>query len=95
MRSISKLVLPMVVLNMGGEMMNIFQQRLRAQNIEEEKATAVLQDLIRTMYAPKVRTNASKARIVQILLRHHNNYFPLEENLKVASSHSPAPLPPP
>ncbi|CAM9370855.1 unnamed protein product [Ascophyllum nodosum] len=53
MRSISKLVLPMVVLNMGGEMMNIFQQRLRAQNIEEEKATAVLQDLIRTMYAPK------------------------------------------
>lgn len=55
MASGAKLVLPMVVLNMGGEMVNILHQRLNAQNVEPEKKSAVLRDVICTMYAPKVR----------------------------------------
>ena len=54
MTSGSKLVLPMVVLNMGGEMVNILHQRLHAQNVEEDKRRAVLHDVICTMYASKV-----------------------------------------
>lgn len=54
MASGSKLVLPMVVLNMGGEMVNILHQRLNAQLVEGEKGNAVLRDVVRTMYAPKV-----------------------------------------
>lgn len=54
MTSGMKLVLPMVVLNMGGEMVNILHQRLNAQNVVEDKRTAVLRDVICTMYAPQV-----------------------------------------
>ncbi|CAN0009169.1 unnamed protein product, partial [Ectocarpus sp. 8 AP-2014] len=50
MTSGMKLVLPMVVLNMGGEMVNILHQRLNAQNVVEDKRTAVLRDVICTMY---------------------------------------------
>ncbi|CAM9188684.1 unnamed protein product [Ectocarpus fasciculatus] len=53
MTSGMKLVLPMVVLNMGGEMVNILHQRLNAQNVVEDKRTAVLRDVICTMYAPQ------------------------------------------
>lgn len=48
------LVLPMVVLNMGGEMINILRQRLNAQFVEEDKANAVLRDVLSAMYAPEV-----------------------------------------
>lgn len=44
----------MVVLNMGGEMVNILHQRLNAQQVEADKRSAVLRDVISTMYAPKV-----------------------------------------
>ncbi len=54
MTSGSKLILPMVVLNMGGEMVNILHQRLNAQSVEEDKRKAVLHDVICTMFAPKV-----------------------------------------
>ncbi|CAM9300288.1 unnamed protein product [Pylaiella littoralis] len=53
MASGAKLVLPMVVLNMGGEMVNILHQRLNAQSVEADKRSAVLRDVICTMYAPK------------------------------------------
>lgn len=59
MASGTKLVLPMVVLNMGGEMVNILHQRLNAQEVGNDKQDAVLHDVIRTMYAPKVRVTAS------------------------------------
>lgn len=62
MTSGSKLVLPMVVLNMGGEMVNILHQRLNAQQVEADKRTAVLRDVICTMYAPKVARYARKRR---------------------------------
>lgn len=52
----SMLVLPMVVLNMGGEMVNILRQRLNAQLVEEDKGDAVLRDVLSAMYAPEVRT---------------------------------------
>lgn len=50
------LVLPMVVLNMGGEMVNILRQRLSAQLVEEDKGIAVLRDVLNAMYAPEVST---------------------------------------
>lgn len=61
MASGAKLVLPMVVLNMGGEMVNILHQRLNAQSVEADKRSAVLRDVICTMYAPKVRPPSSFA----------------------------------
>jgi hypothetical protein len=48
----SVVCMPILVINMGGEMMYILNQRLHAQNIPEEKATKVLSDVIRTMFTP-------------------------------------------
>lgn len=47
------LAMPPVVINMGGEMVYILEQRLQAQNISAEKAARVLRDVIRSMYAPE------------------------------------------
>lgn len=44
--------MPLLVLNMGGEMIYILNQRLQAQNIPPEKARKVLGDVVRTMYTP-------------------------------------------
>lgn len=69
----SHLAMPILVLNMGGEMIYILHQRLQAQNIPEEKARKVLEDVIRTMYTPlfleelfkpqEMYTNASTKQI--------------------------------
>lgn len=48
----SQLAMPILMLNMGGEMIYILHQRLQAQNIAEDKAKKVLEDVIRTMYTP-------------------------------------------
>lgn len=48
----SLVAMPILIINMGGEMMYILNQRLTAQNIPEEKASKVLSDVIRTMYTP-------------------------------------------
>lgn len=48
----SLVAMPILVINMGGEMIYILHQRLQAQNIPEEKARKVLEDVIRTMYTP-------------------------------------------
>merc|ERR1711971_1063063 len=45
--------MPMLIINMGGEMVYILEQRLQAQNVPVDKAKRVLQDVIRTMYNPK------------------------------------------
>lgn len=55
----------MVVLNMGGEMVNILHQRLDAQKVEVDKRRAVLRDVICTMYAPKVPPPCSDTKIVE------------------------------
>ena len=45
------LALPLLVVNMGAEMIYILQQRLGAQNVKSPKTNRVLQDVIRTMFA--------------------------------------------
>lgn len=42
--------MPFIVLNMGGEMIYILNQRLQAQSIPADKGKKVLADVIRTMY---------------------------------------------
>lgn len=64
MTSATKLVLPMVVLNMGGEMVNILHQRLHAQKVEEGKGRAVLRDVIFTMLSPEVLGNLCQVLVV-------------------------------
>jgi len=44
------LSLPIIFINMGGEMVYILDQRLRAQNIPYEKASKVIHDIIGTMF---------------------------------------------
>ena len=46
-------VMPMLIINMGGEMMYILEQRLRAQSIPPDKSSKVLVDVVRTMYNKK------------------------------------------
>ncbi|XP_012929743.1 protein OSCP1 isoform X2 [Heterocephalus glaber] len=45
--------LPLLFLNLGGEMLYILDQRLRAQNIPGDKARKVLNDIIMTMFNRK------------------------------------------
>ncbi|WAR08115.1 OSCP1-like protein, partial [Mya arenaria] len=46
----SQKTLPLLFINLGGEMVYILDQRLRAQNIPEEKAKKVLHDIVSTMF---------------------------------------------
>jgi len=48
----SAFAMPMLIVNMGGEMVYILAQRLQAQNVPLDKSKRVLQDVIRTMYNP-------------------------------------------
>ncbi|KAG5192071.1 organic solute transport protein 1-domain-containing protein [Tribonema minus] len=50
----SLLAMPMLVLNMGCEMLYILNQRLLAQNVPEDKSNRVLADVTRTMFATEV-----------------------------------------
>ncbi len=45
--------MPLLILNMGGEMLYILEQRLQAQSIVEDKSVRVLQDVISTMFSEK------------------------------------------
>ena len=47
------LAMPIIVLNMGGEMVYILHQRLQAQKVPDEKARKVLEDIVKTMYTPQ------------------------------------------
>jgi len=47
------MTMPVLVVNMGGEMVYILEQRLQAQKIPEEKGQKVLNDVVRTMYYPR------------------------------------------
>jgi hypothetical protein len=46
--------MPLIVLNLGGEMMYILQQRLEAQRVPEERGRKVLEDVLRTMFSPSL-----------------------------------------
>ena len=45
------LAMPIIMINMGGEMLYVLEQRLRSQKVEEEKATRVLSEVVRTMFS--------------------------------------------
>jgi hypothetical protein len=48
----AQLAMPIIVLNMGGEMIYILHQRLQAQSVPDDKSRKVLEDVVRTMYTP-------------------------------------------
>jgi len=47
------MTMPVLIVNMGGEMVYILEQRLQAQKIPEQKGQKVLNDVVRTMYYPR------------------------------------------
>ncbi|XP_077576845.1 protein OSCP1 [Stigmatopora nigra] len=49
----SSTTLPLLFINLGGEMLYILDQRLRAQNIPMDKAKKVMNDIITTMFNKK------------------------------------------
>eukprot|EP00928_Gymnodinium_smaydae_P047999 TRINITY_DN32048_c0_g1_i1.p1 TRINITY_DN32048_c0_g1~~TRINITY_DN32048_c0_g1_i1.p1 ORF type:complete len:372 (+),score=94.67 TRINITY_DN32048_c0_g1_i1:139-1254(+) len=49
----SLMTMPILIVNMGGEMVYILEQRLQAQKIPEAKGQKVLSDVVRTMYYPR------------------------------------------
>eukprot|EP00933_Yihiella_yeosuensis_P012447 TRINITY_DN12106_c0_g1_i1.p1 TRINITY_DN12106_c0_g1~~TRINITY_DN12106_c0_g1_i1.p1 ORF type:complete len:378 (-),score=80.09 TRINITY_DN12106_c0_g1_i1:98-1231(-) len=53
MASGALMTMPVLIVNMGGEMVYILSQRLQAQKIPETKGQKVLCDVVRTMYYPR------------------------------------------
>jgi len=47
------MTMPVLIINMGGEMVYILEQRLQAQKIPPQKGEKVLNDVVRTMYYPR------------------------------------------
>jgi hypothetical protein len=47
------MTMPILIVNMGAEMVYILEQRLQAQKIPENKGQKVLNDVVRTMYYPR------------------------------------------
>lgn len=47
------MTMPVLIVNMGGEMVYILEQRLQAQKIPELKGQKVVSDVVRTMYYPR------------------------------------------
>lgn len=45
--------MPLLMINLGGEMLYILEQRLAAQKVNESKASRVLCDVTRTMFSPR------------------------------------------
>eukprot|EP00906_Rhabdomonas_costata_P005721 RCo008509 len=56
----SLLTMPFLILNFGGEMIYILEQRLHAQNIAKDKSNKVLQDVTRAMFSAKFVTELMK-----------------------------------
>ncbi|XP_014674452.1 PREDICTED: protein OSCP1-like [Priapulus caudatus] len=52
--------LPLLFINLGGEMIYILDQRLRAQNIPQEKAKKVIHDIVGTMFNRRFMTELFK-----------------------------------
>ena len=42
--------MPIIVINMGGEMIYILNQRLKAQSVPDDKAEKVMLDVLKAMY---------------------------------------------
>lgn len=48
----SQFAMPILIINMGGEMLFILHQRLRAQSVDVEKERKVLRDVLMSMFSP-------------------------------------------
>ena len=59
------MAMPLIVINMGAEMLYILAHRLDAQKIGETKSVRVLEDVVRTMFDPA---------FVEELFRPHDTY---------------------
>ena len=46
-------MLPYLIINLGGEMIYILDQRLRSQNVAPDRSQKVLQDIVKTMFSKK------------------------------------------
>ncbi|KAE9362398.1 hypothetical protein PF008_g75 [Phytophthora fragariae] len=46
----SLMTMPMLIVNMGAEMIYVLDQRLKAQNIPRDKSSKVLEDIVKTMH---------------------------------------------
>jgi hypothetical protein len=58
-----RLGMPLMIMNLGGEMMYILEQRLIAQSIPQEKAEKVIADIVRTMYNSKFLQELFKPQV--------------------------------
>jgi hypothetical protein len=56
--------MPVIVLNMGAEMIYILEQRLHAQKVPHDKRTKVLVDVVKTMYSRRFVTELFKPQKV-------------------------------
>lgn len=56
--------MPFVIVNLGGEMLYILEQRLRAQSIPPEKAVKVLHDVVKTMFSSKFVAEVFKPAVM-------------------------------
>jgi len=56
--------MPLLIINMGGEMLYILEQRLKAQNIPEDKGQRVHQDVMSTMFSEQFITELFKPQKV-------------------------------
>lgn len=52
--------MPLLIINMGGEMLYILEQRLKAQNIPDDKGQRVHQDVMSTMFSEQFITELFK-----------------------------------
>ena len=57
-------VMPLLVINLGGEMLYILEQRLDAQKVSEAKAVRVLCDVTRTMFSTRFMSELFKPQRV-------------------------------
>eukprot|EP00164_Ancoracysta_twista_P007005 GFYU01009864.1.p1 GENE.GFYU01009864.1~~GFYU01009864.1.p1 ORF type:complete len:370 (-),score=109.80 GFYU01009864.1:98-1207(-) len=63
----SLIAMPLLILNLGSEMVYILEQRLQAQNVPPHKGKQVLQDVIRTMCNNKFTTELFKPQDIYSL----------------------------
>eukprot|EP00899_Mesostigma_viride_P019408 jgi/Mesvir1/27469/Mv07246-RA.1 len=59
---VSLLAMPFLIMNLGGEMSYILEQRLRAQSIPGDKSSKVVHDVVKAMYASDFVTQIFKAQ---------------------------------
>lgn len=54
------MTMPMLIVNMGAEMIYVLDQRLKAQNIPRDKSSKVLEDIVKTMHTETFMTETFK-----------------------------------